>query len=74
MKIKAQDFKNYIQEQAKKLLKEDFEDDNLGIWTDFDSNEMMGPAKRAAMADMKKSGIHFDESGTSIRKSKKTCW
>jgi len=39
--------------------------DNLGIWTGFDSKEMMGAARKAAMDDIKKSGEEFVDLGKS---------
>ena len=46
------------------LLKE-FDEEDLGIYTDFDSNEMHGDALRAAMADIAASGDEFVPLGKS---------
>ena len=39
--------------------------ENLGKWTGFDSKEMMGVAKQAAMQDIKSSGEEFVDLGKS---------
>jgi len=46
-----------------KYLSENYHD--LGAWTDFDSKEMMGSAKQAAMQDIKNSGDKFVDLGDS---------
>lgn len=38
---------------------------NLGVWTDFNSKEMMGAAKDAAMKDIRDSGEEFQDLGKS---------
>jgi hypothetical protein len=67
MKIKISDLQKHIQQEVKKLLKEDFDDDNLGTWSDFDYDPtIMNSAKNAAMSDMKKDNMHHTEAAGDI--------
>jgi len=56
--------KNIILRKAiRRYLAENHED--LGIWSDFDSEEMMGAARREAMQDIESSGDNFVDLGKS---------
>jgi len=56
--------KNTILRKAiRKYINENYED--LGIWGDFDSEEMMGAARREAMQDIESSGENFVDLGKS---------
>lgn len=56
------DYKN-LRKAIRKTLKENFED--LGIWSDFDSKEMMNAAQQAAKEDIESSGEKFVPLGKS---------
>ena len=62
----------HIRSIVQKILKENFfsdeeDDDNdfTSKWNDFDADETMGDAKKAAQKDIEKSGQKFEEPGTS---------
>jgi hypothetical protein len=53
----------FIRKYIRKRLLENYED--LGIYSDFDSHEMMGNAQKAAMKDIEDSGEEFKPLGKS---------
>lgn len=52
-----------LRNAIKRYITENHED--LGIWSDFDSKEMMGAARREAMQDIESSGADFVDLGKS---------